>query len=84
MAEYNYYKDYPLVRKGNDIIYGYMSEEFVIMMNVQSTKKVDGIDVADKIKVYKCPTNTMLPVKNAERGSLYEALDLAYTWLERA
>ena len=43
------YKGRPLVRNGNTIYYGNMSDKYVIMMQVMSTKKVDDLELADKI-----------------------------------
>lgn len=86
---YNY-KGYPLVRNGSMIYYGYMSEPYVMMLQILSTKKVDDTEVADKIRVIQMSTDLSLDplkacVKNTEReGGLYEALDLAKVWLEKA
>ncbi len=84
------YKGYPLVRKGDMIYYGYMSDPFVIMMQVLSKKKIGDTEVADKIRVIQMSTDPSLDplkacVKNTEReGGLYEALDVARVWLEKA
>ena len=57
-------------------------------MEENSTKKVGDAEIADKIRVYKMSTAESDPLKaivnHAERGSLYEAMDLAEAWLERA
>lgn len=83
------YKGYPLVRKGNDLYYGFMNEPYVIMLNAGQQKDVDGIAVAQKVNFYLMSTDEKLnPIqaisKHGERGSLLEALNVAYTWLERA
>ena len=82
------YKGYPLVRCKDTIYYGYMSDPYVIMMQIGSTKKVGDTEIADKIRVDKMSTAESDPLKaivnHAERGSLYEAMDLAEAWLERA
>lgn len=81
MAEYaNYYKDYPIVRKGDEIYYGYMGEPYVAMIQILHKSG----EVADKVKIYQLSTAQNRVIQNAERDSLYEALDLAYTWLQRA
>lgn len=87
--EFMTYKGYPLVRKGNDMYYGFMSEKYVIMLQAEQVKDVDGIGVSQKVKFYQMSTDDKLNpveaiVKNGERNSLYEALDVAYTWLGRA
>lgn len=80
------YKGLPLVRKGNELYYGNMCDEFVINMKILETKDVDGMKVASKVKVIKMATAKDLPfdkvfVKNTEKSSLYEALDIACAWL---
>ena len=83
------YKGKPLVRKGNEIYYGDMSERYVILFKIQSTKKVGDIDIADKILVQLMDTDndvdiTKRIVKKSEKNGLYEAMDIGYIWLERA
>ena len=53
MAETNFltYKDKPLVRSGNEIYYGDMSDAYVVRFEILSSKTVDGNEVADKINV---------------------------------
>lgn len=83
------YKGYPLVRCRNTIYYGYMSDEYVIMLNIISTQKINDTEVAGKVKVIQMSTDPALdPLKactrNMECIGLYEALDTAYIWLEKA
>lgn len=84
------YKGYPLVRNGKMIYYGYMSDPYVIMMQILSTKMIGENEVADKVRVIQMSTDPTLDplkacVKNTEReGGLYEALDLARVWLDKA
>lgn len=83
------YKGYPLVRKGNDMYYGFMNEDYVVMLQAEAPQEVDGIAVSQKVKFYQMSTDDKLNpieaiVKNGERPSLYEALDVAYTWLTKA
>lgn len=86
--EYFMYKGYPLVRSGNCIYYGYMSDPYVTQLQIVHKTKQGSLDVADKIKVYKISTDEKLNpmeaiVKTSERTSLFDALDLANAWLER-
>lgn len=86
--EFFMYRGYPLVRKGNEIYYGYMSEPFVVMMQIVHQQEVNGLKVADKIRVYQIATKEPDPVKattkTSDRPNLYEAVDLANVWLKRA
>ena len=42
------YKGKPLVRKDNELYYGCMTDPYVLYLQIQSTKTVGGVDVADK------------------------------------
>ena len=89
MNSFFMYKDYPLVRNGNCIYYGYMSEPTVVMMQVMHQNQQDDLAVADKIKVYQISTDEKLnpmqsTLQTTERDSLFDALDLANAWLRRA
>lgn len=74
--------------QGNEIYYGYMSEPFVVMMQIVHQQEVNGLKVADKIRVYQIATKEPDPVKaitkTSDRPNLYEAVDLANVWLKRA
>jgi len=83
------YKNRPLVRSGNTIYYGSMTDKFVIKMDIKSSKKLDDLDIADKVSVSLIHTDdNMSPkdriIKSSEKDGLYEALDLGAIWLERA
>ena len=83
------YKGHPLRRKDNLIYYGTMAEKYIIMLQILSTKKVDGLDVADRVSVQLQLTDPDLKsrdrvVKKSEKTSLYAAMDVATVWLERA
>ena len=91
MAETKYltYKGKPLVRKGEEIYYGKMSDNYVIMLRIMSTKKVGDMDVAEKVLVQLMKTDDSLKateriVKKSEKIGLYNAMDIAAVWLERA
>ncbi len=82
------YKGYPLVRNKDEIYYGNMSDKYVVWMQITEKAKVGDMDVASKVKIYKMATDDKLSpmeaiVKQSEKGSLYEALDIAYAWLSR-
>ena len=87
--EFMMYKGYPLVRKGNDIYYGYMSEPYVIWLQAENQKEEKGVMLSQKVRFYQMKTDENLNpieaiVKNGERETLYDALDVAATWLKRA
>ncbi len=91
MAEEQFltYKDRPLVRCGNTLYYGSMADKYVIMLQILSSKEVNGLQVADQVSVQLMHTDDdMKPkdkiVKSSQKEGLYEAMDLGAIWLERA
>ena len=83
------YKGKPLVRKGDTIYYGSMGDDFVVMLSIQSHTSEGELDLADNITVQLMHTDTTINpmdivVKKAEMKGLYQALDIASIWLERA
>lgn len=83
------YKGRPLRRKDNLIYYGTMAEKYIIMLQILSTKKVGGLEMADRVSVQLQLTDPDLKsrdrvVKKSEKDSLYAAMDVASVWLERA
>ena len=83
------YKGRPLVRGGNTIYYGNMSDEYVCVLQILTTKEENGEQLPDKVQVQLLKTDPEIPimerfVKNGERRGLFEAMDMATIWLERA
>ena len=86
--EFLTYKGRPLVRKDNVIYYGDMSEKYVVMLQIMSTKKEGDMEVADKVSVQlmdtyadKRPKDRI--IKKSEKTGLYNAMDIGAIWLER-
>lgn len=91
LADSNFltYKGKPLVRKGNVIYYGNMTDPFVIMISVADSHKVHGVDIADKVTVQLLNTDPNVNpkdaiAKKAEKKGLWAAMDIGSVWLERA
>ena len=83
------YKGKPLVRSGDTIYYGDMNDKYVVKMDIKSKKEIDGVQSADRITIQLMltefdPTTKKQIVKTGERNGMYNAIDLAYIWLERA
>lgn len=88
MADFLTYKGKPLVRKGNEIYYGDMSEKYVVKLEILSTKNENGLEIADKVKVLLMLSDTEIKlkeriIKTSEKTGLYEAMDIGAVWLER-
>lgn len=87
-AKFLTYKGKPLVRKGNEIYYGDMSEKYVVKFEILSSKKDGKLEIADKVSVQLLDSNTDKSVKDrikkdSVKDNLFSALDLGFTWLER-
>lgn len=83
------YKGKPLVRSGNIIYYGSMSDKYVIMMQIMNTTKVKETEAAGTVLVQLLSTDEDLRardriIKKTEKDGLYNAIDIGSIWLERA
>jgi len=83
------YKSHPLMRKGNVIYYGSMSDSHIIMLQILESNEVKGLPVAKRVSVQLQQTNPNArgkerTIKKAEKNSLWSAMDLASIWLNRA
>ena len=83
------YKGRPLVRCGNDIYYGSMSDPYVVYLQVLSTIKENGVDVADKVHIVLLSTDDTKPlperiVRQANKVGLYNALSFGDIMLQGA
>lgn len=83
------YKGKPMVRKGNVIYYGNSEDKFIIMLTIKSTTKLGDAEVPDKVLVQlvetdKDPNSKDRIAKQSEKVGLYNAMDIAAIWLDRA
>ena len=78
-----------LRRVDNLIYYGSMADKYIIMMQILDTQKVKDLDVATRVSVQLQLTDPDLKsrdrvVKKTEKDGLYNAMDVAAVWLDRA
>ena len=83
------YRGKPLVRSGDTIYYGSMTDKYVIKIDIKTKKTVEDMEVADKCIVQLMLTDPEIRsrkqiVKTSEKNGLYLALDIADAWLTRA
>lgn len=82
------YKGRPFVRKGNVCYYGYMYDDVVAMLNIESSFKFKDLDISDRIELKLILTDPEVElkdviVKQSVRSGLFDALDIANIWIER-
>jgi len=87
--QFSTYKGKPLVRCGDELYYGNMTDEYVIHLIIKSKKEVNGVEIADKVTVQLLATDPNLSVrrqlvKSSEKEGLFVAMDIGDAWLERA
>lgn len=88
-AKFLSYKGKPLVRCGNTIYYGNMTDPYVVLLQILSSKKVNDLDIADKVTVQLLSTDPDARpkdriIKKSEKKGLYQAMDIGSIWLELA
>ena len=86
---YLMYKGRPLVRSGNMLYYGNMSDEYVVVMQILTTKDENDMTMAEKVQVQLMLTDPEVRMKDriakkSEKIGLYNAMDIGSIWLERA
>ena len=87
--KFSTYKGFPLVRCGDEIYYGYMSDPYKIWTRILDAKEEDGEKFTTNVRITLVDNNEAdlfkSFVKTAEREcGLYEALDFADVWLRKA
>lgn len=82
--EYLTYKGRPLVRKGDTLYYGDMSEQYVIKLTIIESERDGDIQHSSKVLVQMLDTDQKGHVlKKSEKNGLYEAMDIGAIWLDR-
>ena len=76
-------------RVDNLIYYGSMADKYIVMLQILETKKEKDMDVATRVSVQLQLTDPDLKsrdrvVKKTEKDGLYNAMDVAAVWLDRA
>ena len=84
-GKYLMYKDKPLVREGDTICYGDMSEKCILVLEIMSYKKVGGEDIPDDvfIQIIDSKDSTKI-IKQGKKKGLNDAFSFGLVWLELA
>ncbi len=82
------YKGRPLVRSGNEMYYGSMSDKYIIFIKELATKKVNDVDVGTRFEIQLLFTDPDIKgrgkiAKSIERVTFSDAMELAEAWLNR-
>ena len=84
-GKYLEYKGKPLVREGDTICYGDMSEKCILILEIMSYKEVDGKKVPKNILIQvidsKDPSKI---IKQGSKEGLHDAFSLGVVWLDLA
>lgn len=83
------YKGKPLVRCGNEIYYGSMTDPYVLYLQTMTTKTENNQQISDKIHLILLSTDTTKPLperimRQTNKVGLFNALDIGSIWLEKA
>ena len=81
--EFLEYKGRPLVRQGDDIYYGDMSDNYYIYMMIMDEAETSNGTVPTKILVQLLDSTTKSPKEQKILTGLKDAFDFADAWLER-
>lgn len=85
IGKYLRYMNLPLVREGNTICYGDMSDKCFLILEIMSYKTENGRELPDKIFIQVVESaNPSKIVKQGEKSGLSAALNMGIIWLERA
>lgn len=80
------YKGRPIVKNGNTIYYGSMTEDYVVLMQIDNTKEIGKEVCSDSMTVRLVNTKEPNPIKAIEKtvkkNGMYNALDIASIWLD--
>lgn len=82
------YRDRPLIRSGNTIYYGDMTDDYVALLQISETEEFLNLEVPTRISIQILATDETLPLperikRNTERRNFYDAINIASIWLER-
>jgi hypothetical protein len=84
-GKYLMYKNRPLVREGDTICYGDMSEKYILIMEIFSYKEENGIKVPDTILIQVVESEDQNKIiRQGQKNGLYEAFGYGLIWLEQA
>lgn len=80
------YNGKPLLRCGNEIMYGNPEDKYVVVFRLEDTEPLEDLEISKRViielKTNEGPKSQLL--RQAERDGLYKALDIGIFWLDQA
>ena len=88
-ASYLTFRGRPLLRKGDELYYGRMSDPYIVYMKINAKRKAGDFQIASRVSWALMRTDETLDlfsrvVKSGEKNGIYSALDIGAIALERA
>lgn len=84
-GKYLEYQGRPLVRKGNEIYLGDLSDKGYLFMMIMGTEEKLGVEVPTAIIIQVIDSETKQPVKGMQKmvSGLADAFEIGSAWLNR-
>ena len=84
-GKYLEYQGRPLVRHGNEIYLGDMSDKGYVLMNIMATENKLGVEIPTMILIQVIDSKDKKPAKGMQKmaKSLAEAFEFGTAWLDR-
>ena len=84
-GSYLEYRGKPFVREDNTIVYGDMSEKYVLILEIMSYKEFNGSKIPGRVFIQVVNSKDSSDVfKEGQKDGIAAALDIGLIWLERA
>ena len=84
-GKYLMYKDRPLVREGDTICYGDMTEKYILVLEIMNYKEADGLRLPGDILVQVVESQDQNKIyRQGSKQGLYEAFGYGLIWLDQA
>lgn len=84
-GKYLMYKNRPLVREGDTICYGDLTEKYILVMEIMSYKEEDGHHLPKDILVQVVESKDQNKIyRQGNKQGLFEAFGYGLIWLEQA
>jgi hypothetical protein len=84
-GKYLMYKDRPLVREGDTICYGDMTEKYILVLEIMNYQETDGFRLPGDILVQVVESKDQNKIyRQGSKQGLYEAFGYGLIWLDQA